>query len=215
MLALGIFGSGGAGRELLEIATGFLSVTRKDAFRIMFVDIDGKRQANDCPVLSPEAFGMVSEGEKRFALGIGDIATRRSVVAQCEASKIEPLSIISISAVVFASSTLGVGAVVYPLASISANVTIGRFFRADMGARIAHDCEIGDNVVISPGAVVNGRVRIGTDVFIGAGAVIRNGTSRRPLLVGERAIIGMGAIVTRDVGAGQTVIGNPARQTSL
>ena len=42
---------------------------------------------------------------------------------------------------------------------------------------------------------------------IGAGAVILPG-----LRIGERALIGAGAVVTRDVPSGETWIGNPARR---
>ncbi len=49
-------------------------------------------------------------------------------------------------------------------------------------------------------------VRIGSDVWIGGGAIILPGVT-----VGDGAIIGAGSVVTRDVGEGQTVAGNPAR----
>jgi maltose O-acetyltransferase len=43
-------------------------------------------------------------------------------------------------------------------------------------------------------------------VWIGGGALILPGVS-----VGDDAIVGAGAVVTRDVPAGATVTGNPAR----
>jgi maltose O-acetyltransferase len=49
-------------------------------------------------------------------------------------------------------------------------------------------------------------VRIGNDVWIGGGAIILPGVT-----VGDGAVIGAGSVVTRDVGPGQTVAGNPAR----
>lgn len=49
-------------------------------------------------------------------------------------------------------------------------------------------------------------VRIGRHVWIGAGALVLPGVS-----VGDGAIIGAGSVVTRDVAAGATVAGNPAR----
>jgi maltose O-acetyltransferase len=49
-------------------------------------------------------------------------------------------------------------------------------------------------------------VRIGSDVWIGGGAIILPGVS-----IGDGAVIGAGSVVTRDVGADQIVIGNPAR----
>jgi maltose O-acetyltransferase len=49
-------------------------------------------------------------------------------------------------------------------------------------------------------------VRIGRNVWIGGGAIILPGVS-----VGDDAVIGAGSVVTRDVPAGATAVGNPAR----
>ena len=49
-------------------------------------------------------------------------------------------------------------------------------------------------------------VTIGRDVWVGGGAIILPGVS-----IGDGAVIGAGSVVTRDVPAGQTVVGNPAR----
>lgn len=50
-------------------------------------------------------------------------------------------------------------------------------------------------------------VRIGDDVWIGANATILPGVT-----IGNGAIIGAGAVVTHDVPAGETWVGNPARR---
>jgi maltose O-acetyltransferase len=52
-------------------------------------------------------------------------------------------------------------------------------------------------------------VKIGSDVWIGGGAIILPG-----VIIGDGAVIGAGSVVTRDVAAGQTVMGNPARPWS-
>ncbi|WP_425549873.1 sugar O-acetyltransferase [Celeribacter arenosi] len=49
-------------------------------------------------------------------------------------------------------------------------------------------------------------VRIGADVWIGGGAIILPGVS-----IGDRAIVGAGSVVTKDVPADAKVAGNPAR----
>lgn len=51
-------------------------------------------------------------------------------------------------------------------------------------------------------------VSIGRNVWIGGGAIILPGIS-----IGDDAIVGAGSVVTRDVPAGATVAGNPARVT--
>lgn len=52
-------------------------------------------------------------------------------------------------------------------------------------------------------------VHIGADVWIGGGAIILPGVT-----IGDGALIGAGAVVTRDVAAGATMVGNPARPVS-
>jgi maltose O-acetyltransferase len=52
-------------------------------------------------------------------------------------------------------------------------------------------------------------ISIGQNVWIGGAAVILPGVK-----IADGAIIGAGAIVTRDVPSGATVVGNPARQVS-
>jgi maltose O-acetyltransferase len=53
-------------------------------------------------------------------------------------------------------------------------------------------------------------IRIGSNVWIGGGALILPGVT-----IGDDAVVGAGAIVTRDVAAGATVAGNPARPLPL
>jgi maltose O-acetyltransferase len=49
-------------------------------------------------------------------------------------------------------------------------------------------------------------IRIGCNVWIGGGAIVLPGVT-----IGDDAIVGAGAVVTRDVAPGATVAGNPAR----
>jgi maltose O-acetyltransferase len=64
-----------------------------------------------------------------------------------------------------------------------------------------------DPVIRKTGAEFGRPVSIGQNVWIGGGAIILPG-----LTIGDDAVVGAGAVVTRDVPQGATVLGNPARE---
>ena len=78
--------------------------------------------------------------------------------------------------------------------------------------KIGHRVKIFHNVTVAANVVVGSehKVFIGDDVIIGTGAVIV-GRGNQSLTIGNGAIIGANAVVTKDVSAGQTVVGVPAR----
>ena len=65
-------------------------------------------------------------------------------------------------------------------------------------------------MTFAPRVSCSGRIVIEDDAYIGTGAVLKQGTSDNPLTIGKGAVIGMGAIVIKDVPPGVTVVGNPA-----
>ena len=81
---------------------------------------------------------------------------------------------------------------------------------------IGANAVIGDEVTILQNVSIGRRSelptrspRIGRGVFIGAGATILG-----DIRVGDRAKIGAGTVVTTDVPAGCTAVGNPASLTN-
>ena len=74
---------------------------------------------------------------------------------------------------------------------------------------IGHGVEIGSNVWISSSTAIGGQTKIGTGSTIALGSVIRDNVD-----IGDCANIGMGSVVTKNVRAGQSVFGNPARSVN-
>jgi serine O-acetyltransferase len=99
---------------------------------------------------------------------------------------------------------------------IHPGATIGRRFFIDhgMGVVIGETAEIGDDCTIYHGVTLGGTTwnkgkrhpTLARGVVIGAGAKVLG-----PILVGENARIGSNAVVVKDVPAGATAVGIPAR----
>jgi len=87
------------------------------------------------------------------------------------------------------------------------NTVIGKGTKINAGCYIAHNVVIGENVWISPHVKITGSVKIKDNVTIFTDCVIREQKT-----IGEGATIGMGAVVTKDIPAGETWVGNPARK---
>ena len=62
------------------------------------------------------------------------------------------------------------------------------------------ECKVRGNSKVSP-------VYIRKQAFIGTGAIILPGVE-----IGENAVVGAGAVVTKDIPPNVTVVGNPARE---
>lgn len=101
---------------------------------------------------------------------------------------------------------MGLGTLVAPGAILTTRITLGNHCIVNVKASISHDCQIGNFVNINPGVTLCGDVIVGDFAFIGAGATVKE-----KIRIGDHALVGAGAVVIRDVPAGSTVVGVPAR----
>jgi sugar O-acyltransferase (sialic acid O-acetyltransferase NeuD family) len=192
------YGAGGMGREMVQAAR---ADPRAKAF---FSDTP----APPYPGVETTALADLNDGDE-ICIAVGDPALRRTLAAKCAGRRFA--TVIAPTALIDPSAAIGEGASICDFVMINSLARIGRQFQANYYAHISHDCVIGDFVTFSPRVSCLGTVAVGDGVFVGAGAIIRNGVPGKPLRIGEGAVIGMGAVVVSDVAAGATVIGNPAR----
>jgi UDP-2-acetamido-3-amino-2,3-dideoxy-glucuronate N-acetyltransferase len=137
--------------------------------------------------------------------------------------------------------------------SIGSGTKIWHFSHIMSESTMGKNCNIGQNVVVSPGVILGANVKVQNnvsiysgvicedDVFLGPSMVFTNILNPRSAIIrrdqyvktyvkkgasiganatiicgitiGQFALIGAGAVVTRDVAAYALVMGNPARQT--
>lgn len=86
------------------------------------------------------------------------------------------------------------------------DTVVGDDVKTDDHVHIAHNCVIGPRTIITACAELSGSVRVGADVWIGPQSSVNNKVS-----IGDRALLGIGAVANKDVEGVMIVGGNPAR----
>lgn len=135
--------------------------------------------------------------------------------------------------------SVGAGTTVWQFSVVLAGAVIGRDCNLNAHTLVEGGAVIGDRVTLKSGVYVWDGITLEDDVFCGPNATFTN--DRRPrsrmrpdvfvrtrvekgatigagavilpgVTIGARAMIGAGAVVTRDVPAGETWAGNPGRR---
>lgn len=201
---IGVYGAGGCGREIMPLLAGQSAMLVDDA-------MTGQTIGPYRIVSFAEFDALKCEEPKSVVIAVGDPLARRKLAKQCADAGLASSLVAPPQFIRGERCTVGEGAVFYPLSQITSDLIIGRHFHCNRYSYVSHDCEIGDFVTFAPAVRCNGNVVIADDVFVGTGAILRQGTPEKKLRIGKGAVIGAGAVVVRDVPAGATVVGNPAR----
>ena len=138
---------------------------------------------NDCVLHSGVALGVPG-------FNVGVIGGRQRVMPQLGGVRLKPwvelLANGCVARAVFGGET-----------------TLGEETVADNLVYIAHDVQIGRRVQLCALVNILGRTVIGDGAYVGPSAVIKNG-----LIIGDRARVSIGAVVTKDVAPDAVVTGN-------
>jgi sugar O-acyltransferase (sialic acid O-acetyltransferase NeuD family) len=207
MKTIAIYGASGFGSEVLPLVRG----QYPDAKFFFIDDSSTVSEFQKCKVWSLSQFLELECEEKAFTIAIANSDARSTLRARCIHEGLEEIDIRAANTVVMDNVSLGSGAILCPFVTLTSNIRIGKAFHANIYSYVGHDCIIGDFVTFAPSVKCNGNVIVEDHVYIGTGAIIKQGTPEKPLVIGSGAIVGMGAVVTKSVPAKTTVIGNPAK----
>ncbi|MDV4144366.1 acetyltransferase [Shimia sp. FJ5] len=206
----GVYGASGFGREVMPLLR--VQVANDPEAECVFVDDSVVADiVNGHKCMTFEQFLGHPAKTRAITLAIGDGGVREKLAAKCEMAGLDFIAVRAKNSMALDESPIAEGLILCGFTTITSNATIGRHFHANIYSYVAHDCVIGDFVTFAPGVMCNGNVHIEEHAYIGTGAVLRQGKPDKPLKIGAGAIVGMGAVVTRDVPPGVTVVGNPAK----
>ena len=206
-----VYGASGFGREVAPLARDHIASLVDDVQLVFVDDFSPNDQINGLGVLSLEQFLASENTQKYVSVAIADSAVREKIFSICESEGMILSTIVAKNSVILDDVFIGLGSIVCPFSTITSNVRIGKGFHCNIYSYVAHDCRIGDFVTFAPRVMCNGNVIVEDHAYIGTGAIIKQGTTDSPTVIGSGAVVGMGAVVTKSVPPNVTVVGNPAR----
>ncbi len=205
---IGVYGASGFGKEVMPLVKQ--QYTSNCEF--IFVD-DGAdfSELNGTPVCNYEQFLSRKEQSKSVVIAIANSTVRQKISEKLSQDGIQQMQVVAENSVVLERNNISTGVVLCPFTTITSSTQIGKCFHANIYSYVAHDCVIGYFVTFAPSVKCNGNVHIEDHAYIGTGAIIKQGTPEKPIIIGKGAVVGMGAVVTKSVKAGDVVFGVPAK----
>jgi sugar O-acyltransferase (sialic acid O-acetyltransferase NeuD family) len=188
-----------------------ISVLKKCGYRVRgYTDREDRGCILGAPYLGRD--DVLAEVVRKCAhavVGVGKIDAsplRLRLQAKLESLGFELPVICSPHAVVNEEVALGAGSAVFDGAVICSGASVGRACIINTSGTVEHDCRIGDNVHVAPGATLGGGVKIGANCMVGSGANVIESIE-----VCDGCLIGAGATVVKDISVRGTYVGTPAR----
>ena len=212
MKRFAVFGASGFGREVMPVARDQLRDSETSPWDLVFVDDNPPASVlNAHNVLTYLQWLAAPAVSRHICLAVANSTVREALVSRCINDGVAFFEVKAANVVVMDDVQLGNGAVLCPFVTLTSNIRIGKHFHANIYSYVAHDCVVGDFVTFAPGVQCNGNVVVEDHAYVGTGAILRQGKPGAPLVIGRGAVVGMGAVVTKNVLPGTTVVGNPAR----
>lgn len=170
--------------------------------------IDDVKSPGD--LLPAPLLGTISEfeprPEHRLLLAIGD-PTIRKRLAQTLYARGAQFTTMGCEVTTAPSASWGEGTICCPHSLLAARAKVGAHCHINVSASIGHHVKLGDYCTVSSHVDICGNVEVEERVFFGSHAVVLP-----KVKIGAGAVIGAGAIVTRDVPRETTVYAEAARR---
>jgi sugar O-acyltransferase (sialic acid O-acetyltransferase NeuD family) len=202
-----IFGAGGFGREVLQVARDINAVEQRLDILGFLVDeaYCGTEPVQGMPQLGGIEWLAENPGV-RVVIAVGASAERAKIaqrISDCVGNMFGTL--VHPRAWLGESVEIGEGSVICAGALVTTDIRIGKHVHVNIGATIGHDAILDDFVTLNPSVNLSGRVELGRGVEVGTGSVLVPGVE-----VGDWSVIGAGSVVLGGLDPNVTAVGVPA-----
>ena len=206
-MILGIYGSGGLGREVLDTAQKINNIAENWEKIVFINDFKKEKVVNGAMELTFDEFKTnFPSNSARIVIAVGEPKARQLLHDKVTSNGYDLHTLIHPSAFVGTETELGSGVIIQYGCFVSCNVKIGDNTLVQPNANVGHDSTIGRDAVISSVVTISGTCKIGDRTYIGVGVPVKENT-----IIGADSIIGMGSVVLRDIPDNVIALGNPAR----
>ncbi len=207
-----IYGAGGLAREVAFLVRDVNAAAGEERFALLgYIDDDpagAGKEIGGLPVLGDSGWFATRTEPVGCTIGIGTPATLAAVSARLKAhGHVSFPNLVHPSAIRDEKRVeMGEGNIVTAGSIFTTDIVIGSFNIFNLACTYGHDDVIGDCCVINPGCSISGNVTLEGENLVGTRACIL-----QMLTIGRGAIVGSGAVVTKDVAPGDVVVGIPAK----
>ncbi len=206
-MTLGIYGGGGLGREVYELANVINDANNRWT-EIIFIDdaevVDNPRNAL---ILKFEDLkNRFTLNNVEICIAIGEPAIRKILFGKLIANNLAIATLVHPEVYIPKSTKVGRGTIINKFVSITCDIVIGHNVYIHPIACIGHDSIIGSHTIISSFVDVAGDCNVGDCAFLAINVIMKQGTS-----IGDNSIVGLASVVHRDIKEGVIALGNPAR----
>lgn len=204
-MVLGVYGSGGAGKEIKEIA---IELNKWD--EVLFIDdiVSGDIFKGVRRMPFPEFREEFNGRNAEVLIAQGEPQDKIALYHKVKDAGFGLANVIHRTAWISPSATIGMGVMLRAGVVINADAVIGDNVTVQEYSCVGHDTIIGDHCQIADGVMMGGHVEIGMGTYIGLSASIRDRVK-----IGSHSVIGMGSVVVYDIPDYVAAMGNPARIT--
>ncbi|MFN9463838.1 MAG: acetyltransferase, partial [Planctomycetota bacterium] len=199
-----VLGAGGHAKMVIET---LVSMDRYDLYGCLDTASTSEKLLG-FPIFpeNPQTLATLLDAKAQALVALGDNKLRQRVTLKLQELGFSFATAIAQSAYVSPSAIVGSGTVIMPKAVVGASAKIGQGVVLNTASSVDHDVDIGDFVHVAPGCHLAGNVRVEQGAMLGIGTCV---IPERH--IGAWAILGANSTVVRDVPAGTTYIGTPAR----
>lgn len=203
-----VVGNGGFAKEIIWLIKNINS--RKKEWNILgFI---GKKEdkgkiINGISVIGDDEWLLGIQKSINVVFAVANTTLRENLTTKLSGNKyLEFPNLIDPSVIYSDEIEWGIGNLICAGSVLTVNIKIGNYNIINPGCTIGHDTMLKNFVTIYPNVSVSGSVTIENNVEIGVGTKIIQGKR-----IGQKTIVGAGAVVVRDLPSSCVAVGVPAK----